>query len=225
MNSQPKKQTKKKRAGRHPSIDPDSIGAAVAKVAQSGAVGMRAVADELGVNVTTLYRHTGGLDGLKRIHAAQLSASLGDLPTPLGLTWQHWLLEVGEFYREALRSKPDLLRFAQAALDPDFLRLEHATKILLGYGFEPRAAVRAHAFLVNNVVGYVHQELQTEAEIAAGSAPTYARLEETLRAGNKQLPVLSDLQLDQDDLDVDKNFSYFIRYAINGIGAQKGVPV
>jgi len=104
------------------------------------------------------------------------------------------------------------------------MRLEQATKILTKFGFDARAAVRAHAFLVNNVVGYVHQELQTEAEIAGGSAPTYARLSETLQQGAEQLPVLSDLHLDETDLDVDINFEYFINYAVTGIAAQDGAP-
>ncbi len=212
------------RLGRTPSIDQDSIRAAICKVGAAGEVSMQRVAKELGVNVTTLYRHTGGLDGVKRIYASHLSDQLGATPSPVGLEWRDWLLELARFYRHALSSNPDMFRFAQAALDPHFVRLEQATKILTKFGFDARAAVRAHAFLVNNVVGYVQQELQTEAEIAGGSAPTYARLSETLQQGSKHLPVLSDLQLDDADLDVDTNFEYFINYAVNGIAAQAGAP-
>jgi len=195
----------KSRLGRTPLIDQDSIKAAIIKVGTDGDVTMQRVAKELGVNVTTLYRHTGGLDGVKRIYASHLSDQLGATPSPVDLEWRAWLLELARFYRHALASNPDLFRFAQAALDPHFMRLEQATKILTKFGFDARAAVRAHAFLVNNVVGYVHQELQTEAEIAGGSAPTYAHLDET-------------------DLDVDINFEYFINYAVTGIAAQDGAP-
>jgi len=216
--------TAKPRLGRTPSINQESIDAAVRKVGRQQEITMQAVAQELGVNVTTLYRHTGGLEGVRRIYAAQLSHDLGKMPSPLGKEWRVWLIELAVFYRKALVDNPDLFRFAQAALDPNFLRLEVATKILTEYGFEARDAVRAHAFLINNVVGYVHQELQTEAEIAGGSAPTYARLSETLTNGADQLPMLSELHLDEADLDVDINFNYFINYAVNGIAAQAGAP-
>ena len=216
--------TAKPRLGRTPSINQQSIDAAVRKIGARQEITMQAVAKELGVNVTTLYRHTGGLEGVRRIYAEQLSHDLGKMPSPLGKEWRIWLIELAAFYRQALVANPDLFRFAQAALDPNFLRLEVATKILTEYGFEARDAVRAHAFLINNVVGYVHQELQTEAEIAGGSAPTYARLSETLTNGADQLPMLSELQLDEADLDVDINFNYFINYAVNGIAAQAGAP-
>ncbi len=208
------------RRGRTPSINGELIEQAVRRVGKSGEVSMHAVAGELDVNVTTLYRHTGGLDGLRRIYASYLSERVGDMPSPAGLSWRDWLVELAGFYRGAFLDNPELLQYAQAALDPDFERLEKATKILVEFGFSPREAARAHAFLVNNVVGYVHQELQTRAEIAGGSTPTYARLAEKLETGTEELPTLSALSLDDDDFDLDTNFRYFVNYTVDGIAAR-----
>jgi len=185
---------------------------------------MQGVASRLGVNVTTLYRHTGGLDALLQMHASNLSERLGDMPSPHGRSWRDWLRSLADFYRDAFIENPALLQYAQAALDPVFERLERATATLVDYGFGPREAARAHAFLVNNVVGYVHQELQTRAEIAEGSTPTYARLAESLKAGTDSLPTLSALSLDDDDFDLDTNFRYFVNYTIDGIAARPGAP-
>ena len=94
--------------------------------------------------------------------------------------------------------------------------MERATRILVEFEFEPREAVRAHAFLVNNVVGYVYQELQTELESEGGITPTYTRLAETLQSGSDRLPMLTDLHLDADDLDRDANFQFFHRLCDRG---------
>lgn len=208
-----------RKRGRTPSIDREKIEQAVRRVGRSGPVTMHGVAAELDVNVTTLYRHTGGLEGLQRMYASHLSRRVGEAPGMRGRTWRQWLSALADFYRDALVSNPDLLRFAQAALDPDFERLEAATRILVRYGFDPLQAARAHAFLVNNVVGYVHQELQTRAEIAEGSAPTYGRLAETLSERAERLPTLAGLNLVADDLDLDRNFRFFINYTLEAIAA------
>ena len=213
-----------RRRGRTPSINRELIEQAVRNVGRDSEVTMHGVASELGVNVTTLYRHTGGLDALRRIYASHLSESVGKMPSPIEKNWREWLTALANFYREAFITKPELLQYAQAALDPEFERLEQATTKLVEYGFSPREAARAHAFLVNNVVGYVHQELQTKAEIAGGSTPTYARLAETLRENSNRLPTLSALSLDDDDFDLDTNFRYFVNYTIDGIATRPGAP-
>ena len=213
-----------RRRGRTPSINRELIEQAVRSVGRDSEVTMHGVASELGVNVTTLYRHTGGLDALRRIYASHLSESVGKMPSLKGKNWREWLTALASFYRDAFIAKPELLQYAQGALDPDFERLERATKNLVEYGFSPREAARAHAFLVNNVVGYVHQELQTRAEIAGGSTPTYARLAKTLREDSDRLPTLSALNLDDDDFDLDTNFRYFVNYTIDGIATRPRAP-
>ncbi len=214
-----KDESLKSSAGRNPTINRESIEAAVHKVCAHGPVSVNKVAAELGVNVTTVYRHTGGLEGLRRIHALQSFAALGDAPSPSGETWQSWLVKSADFYREAFLLNPDLLKYAQAALDPRFYRLEHATKILIDFGFTATEAVRAHAFLMNNVVGYVHQELQTRQQQRVGNTPVYHQLIEALRNDSEHLPTLTKLNFSDEEIDNDRNFSFFIAYAIEGIQA------
>ncbi len=209
------------RRGRIPSINKALIEAAVRKVGDQEEVTMHGVAKSLGVNVTTLYRHTGGLEYLKIIHARQKSTQVGEVPAAAGLTWKQWLGQLADFYRTAFLSNPDLLKYAQAALDPDLQRLERATQVLIDYGFSALEAVRTHAFLINNVVGYVSQELQTQLESDEGQTPTYARLAEILKSRSHRLPALSELRLGDEELDNDANFRYFIDCAIQGVAARQ----
>ena len=149
----------KSRRGRNPSIDMAKIENAVREIGGNQAdLSMKEVADFLGVNVTTLYRHIGGIDGLRRIRASLSRNDLERLPAAEGHTWQSWLRVVSEYYRSALIQHPDLLDFVQAALDPDFETLEQEASILVSFGFEPRAALLAHSFLITTITGYVHQE-------------------------------------------------------------------
>lgn len=210
----------KNNAGRNPTINHLSIEAAVRKVGSNGPISVNKVAAELDVNVTTVYRHTGGLEGLRRIHALQLFDSLGEAPLIDGKVWQDWLFDLANFYRNAFLQNPDLLKYAQAALDPRFYRLEQATKTLMDYGFSAHGAVSAHAFLMNNVVGYVHQELQTQQQRLIGNVPVYMHLVEALVSDPERLPMLNTLKLDEQQLDSENNFTFFMRYAIEGIEAQ-----
>ena len=209
----------KSNAGRNPTINRDSIAEAVRATAAQGPVSVNKVAAHLDVNVTTVYRHTGGLEGLRRIHALQSFEAQGEAPAHEGLTWQKWLFKMADFYRDAFLQHSDLLKYAQVALDPRFQRLEQATKVLIGYGFTAQEAVRAHAFLINNVVGYVHQELQTREQQSYGGMPVYLELIEALRSDPDKLPTLKQVRLEDDDVDSERNFKFFIGYAIEGIQA------
>lgn len=215
----------KVRRGRNPSINAEKIEHAVSVItAASKELSMKEVADYLEVNVTTLYRHIGGIDGLRRIRAKLSSRALDTLPHPEQRTWQEWLGELSNYYRKALLEHPDLLEFVQAALDPDFENLEQEAKILVEYGFEPRAALLAHSFLITTITGYVHQELQTQVEAESGYTHYYARLFHNLDTHPNRLPTLRSVNLSQRDLDKDVNFKAVISYAITGIAAQSGAP-
>lgn len=186
---------------------------------------MRAVASELAVDITTLYRHVGGVDALRQIGARLAAPSVREWPSPEGATWQTWLAELARYYRRALRENPDLTEFAHSALDPDFERLEHATRILVGFGFAPREAGFAHGFVINQVVGYVHQE-QREAESSAQGRSAVTRYLQALAAdrGTGRLATLNRLALGSADFEPDSAFERFLRYAIDGIAAQAGAP-
>lgn len=215
----------KSKRGRTPSIDMDKIAHAVREVSVEDAdISMKDVADYLGVNVTTLYRHVGGIDGLRRIRASLSRNDLPPLPTAKGHTWASWIKVLADYYRSALLQHPDLLDFVQAALDPDFINLEKEASILVEFGFEPRAALLAHSFLITTITGYVQQELQTIEEARSGYAPYYSRLFQNLDAHPERLPTLCNVNLSQRDLDRDLNFKSIINYAIAGIASQKGAP-
>ncbi|MVF13160.1 hypothetical protein FT643_13545 [Ketobacter sp. MCCC 1A13808] len=215
----------KSKRGRTPSIDMDKIAHAVRKVSLDETdISMKDVADHLGVNVTTLYRHVGGIDGLRRIRASLSRNDLPPLPDATGHSWSSWLCVVAEYYRSALLQHPDLLDFVQAALDPDFINLEKEASILVEFGFEPRAALLAHSFLITTITGYVQQELQTIEDTRSGYAPYYSRLFQNLDAHPERLPTLSNVNLSQRDLDRDLNFKSIVTYAIAGIASQKGAP-
>lgn len=215
----------KSRRGRNPSIDMAMIENAVREVSsQHSELSMKEVSDYLGVNVTTLYRHIGGIDGLRRIRASLSRDDLDTLPDAEGHSWQSWLRVLADYYRRALVSHPDLLDFVQAALDPDFLNLEKEARILVGFGFEPRAALLAHSFLITTITGYVQQELQSQIEAQSGYTPYYARLFQNLDEHPERLPTLRNVNLSQKDLDRDLNFKAIVSYAIAGIAHQPGAP-
>ncbi|MCG8668131.1 MAG: hypothetical protein MI867_01865 [Pseudomonadales bacterium] len=215
----------KSRRGRNPSIDIEKIENAVREIGGTQKdLSMKEVADFLGVNVTTLSRHIGGIDGLRRIRAGLSHNDLDELPSPEGRTWKSWLVVLSDYYRKALIDHPDLLDFVQAALDPDFENLEKEASILVKYGFEPRAALLAHSFLITTITGYVHQELQTLTEASSGYTPYYTRLFQNLDANPEKLPTLRSVNLSQKDMDRDLNFKAIITYAIAGIASQPGAP-
>jgi Tetracyclin repressor-like, C-terminal domain len=137
-------------------------------------------------------------------------------------TWQHWLAELARYYRRALRVNPDLIEFAHSALDPDFAQLEHATRILVGFGFDPRAAGFAHGFVMNLVVGYVHQEARESKQGQSAMARFVQALGSDRGVG--RLATLESLALGAADFDPDAAFERFLQYALAGIAAQPGAP-
>lgn len=211
--------------GRTPAIDRKGIAKAVRRVGRRGTLAMQTVAEDLGVDVTTLYRHVGGVAELRRIWATEAAPPVKAWPPHVGETWENWLVAIARHHREALRKNPDLIEFALTALDPNFESLEHATRILVEFGFEPRSASFAHGFLVNNVVGYVYQERREEEEARQGR-PALARLFQALEADRDagRLATLRSLDLGPKDFESETAFDRFLRYVIDGIGAQPGAP-
>jgi AcrR family transcriptional regulator len=199
------------------------IADAVRRVGAREALTMRAVADELAVDVTTLYRHVGGVDALRQIGASLAAPSIRVWPSPAGETWRTWLVALARSYRNALRENPDLLEFAQSALDPDFQRLEHATHVLVDFGFEARTAGFAHALVMNHVVGFVHQERRDWEKVPRGQSAA-ARFVQALESDREagRLATLRSLELGPRDFDPDVAFERLLAIAIDGIGVQAG---
>ena len=213
------------RQGRTPAVDASMIADAVRRVVSREALTMRAVADELAVDVTTLYRHVGGIDALRQIGASLSAPSIREWPSPSGETWRSWLVALAGYYRNALRENPDLLDFAQSALDPDFHSVEHATRILVDFGFEARTAGFAHALVMNHVVGFVHQERRDRQKVARGQSVA-TRFVQALESDREtgRLETLRSLELGPRDFDPDVAFERLLTIAIDGIGVQPGAP-
>jgi AcrR family transcriptional regulator len=202
------------------------IADAIRRVGSREALTMRAVADELEVDVTTLYRHVGGIDALRQIGASLSAPTVGEWPSTAGETWRSWLVALASYYRSALRENPDLLDFAQTALDPDFHRVEHATRILVDFGFEARTAGFAHALVMNHVVGFVHQERRDREKLARGQSSAAVRFVQALESEREAdgLATLRALELAPKDFDPDVAFERLLAVAIDGIGVQPGAP-
>lgn len=211
--------------GRTPSVDASQIAEAVRCVGLREGLTMNAVAEELGVDVTTLYRHVGGVDALRQLGARLTAPTVDEWPEAEGKTWQEWLSALARYYRRELRKNPDLVEFAQTALDPDFRRLEHAVRILVDLGFAARPASFAHGFLMTTVVGYVQQELR-EHELTAQGNSLQARFIRALEVDSdgEQLVRLREIGLSLADFDSDVAFERFLAYAIDGIAAHPGAP-
>jgi len=201
------------------------IADAIRRVGSREALTMRAVADELEVDVTTVYRHVGGIEELRQIGASLAAPTIGEWPSPAGETWRSWLVALARYYRDALRANLDLLDFAQTALDPDFHRVEHATRILVDFGFEPRTAGFAHALVMNHVVGFVHQERRDREKLARGQSAAI-RLMQALESDRDadRLATLRRLELGPKDFDPDVAFERLLGYALDGIAVQPGAP-
>jgi len=215
----------KPKRGRSPSLDPERIERAVRAVGRRGALTMHKVAEELAVDVTTLYRHVGGVDELRRVKARLSAPAVPGWPSPKGQTWPTWLHRMAHHFRDALRENPELVEHADASLDADFEGLEQATRTLIGFGFEPREAFLAYTYLLNQLVGFVQQELRNRADPERGF-PNFARLYRALAGAptDDRLPTLRRLDLRTKEFDGDEIFEVFLDFLLGGIRARPGAP-
>ncbi|MBY0279651.1 TetR/AcrR family transcriptional regulator C-terminal domain-containing protein [Candidatus Binatia bacterium] len=181
---------------------------------------MQNVAAALSVDVTTLYRHVGGVEELRRMWASMVAPKMAAWPEPDGRTWESWLAGVCRHYRSVLLENPDLIRFGQRAIDPELKNLDEVTRVLTEYGFEPRAAAFAHGFLVTTVIGYVVQDLEAMADAERGHSAErrWAEAQATAKRA-EQLPALQQVTLRPEDFDGDRTFETFLELAIGGIRA------
>jgi len=217
--------SRKAKRGRTPSLDPERIERAVRAVGRRGPLTMQKVAAELAVDVTTLYRHVGGVDELRRIWARLSAPAVPGWPSPKGQTWPIWLSKMAHHLRDALRENPELVEHADAVLDADFEGLEQATRTLIEFGFEPREAFLAYSYLLNQLVGFLHQEIRNREDSERGF-PNIARLYRALAGSptDGRLPTLRSLDLRTKEFDGDSIFEVFLDFLIGGIRARPGAP-
>ena len=107
----------------------------------------------------------------------------------------------------------------------DFEGLEQATRTLIDFGFEPREAFLAYSYLLNQLVGFVHQELRNREDPQRGF-PNFARLYRALAESpaDDRLPTLRGLDLRTKEFEGDSIFDVFLDYLIGGIRARPGAP-
>lgn len=213
-----------KQRGRPPSIDRVQIEKAVGRIRRREDVSVQKVAESLGVDSTTIYRHVGGATELRRIHAMHDRRSTGSLPKHDGETWKTWLVAIAQYYRRTLLANPDLIDYTLIALDPNYDQLEEATSILIDFGFEPRAAAYAHAFVTSSVVGYIQQELHSREEQARGRHPLQHMMSALAEDAGERLPILRSLDWGVKDFDSDAQFERLLSYITSGIEHQPGAP-
>jgi AcrR family transcriptional regulator len=209
-----------RRRGRTPSLSPERIATAVHEVGQRGAISMQNVAAALSVDVTTLYRHVGGVEELRRMWATMVAPQMAAWPEPEGGSWERWLASVCRHYRRVLLANPDLIRFGQRAIDPRLENLDQVTRVLTRYGFAPRAAAFAHGFLVTTVIGFVVQELEVRAAAREGNRAQGRWTDTLATAGHEgRLQMLQQVVLEPRDFEGDTSFETFLDLAIGGIRA------
>lgn len=213
-----------RRRGRTPSLSPERIAKAVHQLGH-GPISMKKVAAALSVDVTTLYRHVGGVEELRRMRASMAAPKMAAWPEPNGGPWESWLAGVCRHYRSVLLENPDLIRFGQRAIDPRLENLNQVVNVLTQYGFEARAAAFAHGFLVTTVLGYVVQDLEVLAASERGEAPDSPWTEALATAGREgRLHALQQVTLVPQDFEGDRTFDTFIELAIGGIRASLPHP-
>jgi hypothetical protein len=209
-----------RRRGRTPSLSPERIAKAVQRIGAHEPISMQKVAAALSVDVTTLYRHVGGVEELRLMRASLVAPKMAAWPEPDGGPWESWLAGVCRHYRSVLLENPDLIRFGQRAIDPHLENLDHVVRVLTEYGFEPRAAAFAHGFLVTLVIGYVVQDLEVRAAAEQGRPPESPWRDALATAGREgRLQALQTVTLLPQDFEGDRTFDTFLDLAIGGIRA------
>ena len=133
---------------------------ALADAGGIGAVTMRAVAQELGVEAMSLYHHVANkgdiLDGMVDVVFAQI-----DLPEPGG-DWRAEMSRRAHSAREALRSHPWAVGLMESRTTPGPATLRHHDAVLgclRSAGFPIPLTAHAYAALDSYVYGFALQEV------------------------------------------------------------------
>jgi AcrR family transcriptional regulator len=142
-------------------MDRELIAHAASEVDQAGLT-MRAVAERLGVGVTSLYYHVKDRADLAQL-AAEYSAARIAVPVDRDQHWSLWLTEWAEYTRQAFGAHPVIFeQFLTGALDLDQM-LPHIDAVvghMERHGFAPQEALGAYSLISACAIGAAVKDLR-----------------------------------------------------------------
>ena len=192
-----------------------------------GALSMRRLGAELGVNPMSIYHHLPGKDAVIS-GLVELVFSGMRVPYPDGSPWQDQVRAWAETYRDLVRSHPNLVleivSNAAAATEAVLLVNEPLYAALDEAGLPPAEVVGA----ADSVVDFVHGFALAEGAQPSGHPFDRRELLERLEAGAaEELPatrrIFGALTRDEARYDFDRGFDVGLGILLRGIEA--GVPV
>lgn len=188
-----------------------SAGATLASRAGVQAVGVRAVASELGVTPMALYRHVGDADAL---HAAVIEALLEELPVAhLRAGWQRDVNAWARAARRVLVSAPGLAHHVLL----NWLDLPAALRAVesLGALFAEHGPPRVDAVAASNAV-FTYVLMRAAAEEAVRGAGVHRSLTKVRRL-RRDLPFLWEHREEYAEARLDRHFEYGLAAILRGV--------
>src|SRR4051812_10655554 len=169
----------RQRQERKPLDRPQIVRAALALLDEVGLDGltMRSLAEKLGVQAASLYRHVRDKEELLILLADEISNELPMIEKPVagdGQDWKGALVDMARRYRQALLSHRDgarLLAETWPAGPARLRQIEALLGLLVSAGFSPQDAIRASYHFNNLVTEFVADEARmTTAARAMGAS-------------------------------------------------------
>jgi AcrR family transcriptional regulator len=159
----------RKRLGRPPRIDRDTIARAVIEIGFDD-VTMKRAAEHVGVSVPGLYHYVRGRDDLIRL-AADYAIAAVTMPSYEGQAWDEWLREWGRYVLTSMASRPELLEhFLTGGLDDQRMvdTIDAALEPLVALGFTPQLAFEAYNAVTGMALGAAVQQIRERSANEAG---------------------------------------------------------
>ena len=228
MSIVPYRDTRRRRE-RKPLDRPQIVKAALALLDEVGLDGltMRSLAEKLGVQAASLYRHVRDKEELLILLADEISNELPVIEMPVagdGRDWKDVLADTARRYRKVLLSHRDgarLLAETWPAGPERLLRIEVMLGLLVSAGFSPQDAIRASYHFNNLVTEFVADEARmsmaaqamgtSRSELIEGAREQYKALPED------EFPNLTRYADYMVDGDSDGLFEFGIDLCISGL--------
>jgi len=214
-------QAPKRGRGRPRRIDRKKILDAAAQMS-ADELSMPDLAKRMGVSVAALYRYVGGRDQVLELLGRHAMATL-ELPAQDHAHWAEWMLGYARALRTALRRFPGRISHVHPGAPDTPTSLGHVEtvlSVLTSAGLPDGEAMATFLLVVDAVFGFVHRELETEAERRAGR--DFHRLFYRALAERQadELPVLRRLSFSE--LAPDEQFSETLRTVLAGVAVRCG---